>query len=127
MDYAIKNLRDVEDKAAAFGVSEVQEARFPREDLGAETIGFGYEIVRPGKRQAFGHRHEQAEEVYVILSGSGRVRLDDEIHDVAPLDAIRVGPRVARCFEAGPDGLELLAFGPRHEGDGELLWDFWKD
>lgn len=66
--------------------------------------------------------------VYVILSGSGRVKLDDEIKDVRPLDAIRVAPRVARAFAAGPEGLELLAFGPHHKGDGELLQDdFWGD
>ena len=85
-------------------------------------------IVKPGCRQAFAHRHENAEEVYVILSGSGRVKLGDEVENVKPMDAIRVAPAVARQFEAGPDGLEVLAFGPHRPKDGELLKeDFWGD
>ena len=83
--------------------------------------------LRPGRRQAFGHRHERAEEVYLVLSGAGRVRLGDEIVEVGPLDAIRVAPPVMRAFEAGPDGLELLAFGPHHRGDGEIVPGWWSD
>jgi mannose-6-phosphate isomerase-like protein (cupin superfamily) len=127
MDYTIKNLRDTEDSAPKFGLAELGEAHFPREELGAESIGFAYQVLRPGKRNAFGHRHENAEEVYVVLSGGGRMRLDDDLVDVGPLDAIRVAPRVTRAFEAGPDGLTVLVFGPRHAGDGEILRDFWSD
>jgi len=128
MDYTIKNLRDVEDQAPKFGYAEVQESRFPRNDLNAETIGLAFHRVKAGKRQAFAHRHDQAEEIYVVLSGTGRMKLDGEVCDVAPLDAIRVAPKVARSFEAGPErDLELLAFGPRHSNDGELLrGDFWE-
>jgi mannose-6-phosphate isomerase-like protein (cupin superfamily) len=128
MDYAIKNLRDVKDLAPKFGFSEVQEARFPREDLNAETVGLAFHRVKAGKRQAFAHRHQDAEEIYVILSGTGRIKLNDEIQEVGPLDAIRVAPNVARAFEANPEAtLELLAFGPRHAGDGEILReDFWQ-
>jgi mannose-6-phosphate isomerase-like protein (cupin superfamily) len=126
MTYTIKNLREVEDVAPRFGFSEVQQARFAREDLNSETIGLAYLIVRPGKRQAFAHRHQVAEEIYVVLSGSGQVKLDDEVRPVTAMDAVRVAPQVARAFEAGPEGLELLAFGPRHAGDGEVLKeDFW--
>jgi mannose-6-phosphate isomerase-like protein (cupin superfamily) len=126
MSYTIKNLRDVEDMAPSFGFEEVQEARFPREDLNSETVGLAFHRVKPGRRQAFAHRHQQAEEVYVILSGDGRMKLDDEVIAIGPMDAVRVEPTVARAFEAGADGLELLAFGPRHEKDGEVLkGDFW--
>jgi mannose-6-phosphate isomerase-like protein (cupin superfamily) len=128
MDYAIKNLREVEDLAPKFGFSEVQEARFPREDLAAETIGLALNFVKPGRRQAFAHRHDEAEEIYVVLSGTGRVMLDEDIHEIKPLDAIRIAPAVLRAFEADGDGLELLAFGPRHAGDGELVHEgFWPD
>ncbi len=127
MDYTLKNLRDTEDKAAGFGLGEVGEAHFPREELGAETIGLAYHVLRPGRRQAFGHRHEQAEEIYVVLAGDGRARLDEEIVPIAELDALRLAPRVTRAFEAGDRGLTLLVFGPRHAGDGELLKDFWTD
>jgi mannose-6-phosphate isomerase-like protein (cupin superfamily) len=109
------------------GFSDNQEARFAGGDLDAEQTGVAFEVVKPSKRTAFGHRHENAEEVYVVLSGEGRMRLDDEIIEVAPLDAIRVSPSVTRAFEAGPDGLELLVFGPRHDGDGEIDPDFWAD
>lgn len=126
MDYTIRNLRETEDIAPKHGFSEVQEARFPREDLEAETIGLAFHVVKPGRRQAFAHRHEQAEEIYVVLSGGGKIKLDQEIHELHPLDAIRVAPKVARAFEAGPEGLQLLAFGPRHAGDGEIMReDFW--
>lgn len=81
--------------------------------------------LRPNKRSPFNHRHTSAEEIYVVLGGSGRVKLDDEIAAVRPLDAIRVAPEVARAFEAGPEGLELLAFGPHHPGDGEPVEDSW--
>lgn len=127
MSFAVKNLRDVEDMAPRFGFGETQEARFPRTQLGAVDTGLAYHVIRPGRRGS-AHRHEEAEEIYVVLNGSGRVKLDDEVVAIGPLDAIRVSPEVARAFEAGPDGLELLAFGPRHEGDGELLaGDFWRD
>jgi mannose-6-phosphate isomerase-like protein (cupin superfamily) len=127
MTYTIKNLSETADSAVKFGLSDMGEAHFPREELGAESTGLSYQVLKPGKRQSFGHRHDKAEEVYVVLAGSGRVRLDDEIVDIARLDAIRVEPRVTRAFEAGPDGLEWVAFGPHHDGDGELDHEFWKD
>jgi mannose-6-phosphate isomerase-like protein (cupin superfamily) len=127
VSFTIKNLREVDDMAPRFGFDAVQEARFAYRDLEAESIGLAFHRVKPGCRQAFAHRHQQAEEIYVVVSGRGRVKLDDEVRDVEQMDAIRVSPRVARAFEAGPEGLELLVFGPRHEGDGEVLsGDFWK-
>lgn len=127
MDYAIENLRALEDSGVAYGVTETQEARFAGKALGAVTTGLSLHLVRPGRRQAFGHRHVEAEEIYVVLSGGGRVKLDEELVEIGPLDAIRVAPHVVRAFEAGRDGLELLAFGPRHPGDGEILGDVWGD
>lgn len=78
-----------------------------------------------GKRSPFTHRHTDAEEIYVVVSGDGRLKLDHELLEVRTLDAIRVSPDVARAFEAGPDGLELLAFGPHRAGDGEPVEDAW--
>jgi mannose-6-phosphate isomerase-like protein (cupin superfamily) len=125
VSFSRKNLHDVEDMAAKHGFSELQEARFPRQDLDAAETGLAYLVLRPGKRQPFAHRHRAAEEIYVVISGSGRVKLDDEILDLDTMDAIRVAPSVARAFEAGDEGLELLAFGPRHAGDAEQIQDFW--
>ena len=124
MDYTIKNLNDVEDMAASQGFGEVQEARFANGDLDAEQVGISLQKVKPGKRHAFAHRHKEAEEVYVVISGSGRVKLDDEVKEVGELDAVRVAPSVTRAFEAGDDGLELLAFSPRAKGDAEIVEDF---
>jgi uncharacterized cupin superfamily protein len=126
MAYAKVNLAQVEDGAAKHGLSEHQEARFARGPLGAEQTGLNYLFVKPGKREAFAHRHKDAEEIYVVLAGSGQVKLDDELVSLAPLDAVRVSPGTVRAFEAGPDGLSVLVFGARFEGDGEIVADFWQ-
>ncbi len=119
------NLADVADAAPAGGFGDRWEARVARTDLKAEQTGLTYFRLRPGKRSPFMHRHKHAEEVYVILSGSGQIKLDDEIVDVGALDAVRVAPEVARAFEAGPEGLEFIAVGPHHDGDGEPVEDSW--
>ena len=124
--YTHKKLTDVEDSAPTLGVGDVQQSRFANAALETEHTGVTHHRIRPGARQRFGHRHEKAEEVYVVLTGSGRVKLDDEIVAIEALDAIRVAPTVTRAFEAGPDGLELLAVGPRHDGDGELVEGWWR-
>ena len=125
--YTHRNLTDVEDSAPKFGFEEVQEARFASDRLEAADTGISYHRVLPGKRQAFAHRHDEAEEVYVILAGQGRMKLDDEIIDVGPLDAIRVAPGVTRQFEAGPERLDFVVVGTHKPGDGELIQDWWTD
>jgi len=123
--YAKKNLREVKDSAAEHGLSASQEARFFQRDLGAEQTGMNYLIVKPGQREAFAHRHRSAEEIYLVIGGAGRVKLDRELIELGPLDAVRVSPGVARSFEAGSDGLQVLIFGPHVESDGEMVEDFW--
>jgi mannose-6-phosphate isomerase-like protein (cupin superfamily) len=122
-----KRLTDVKDSAPEFGLEGLQEARFAREDLEAERTGVSHYRLMPDQRAPFGHRHEEAEEVYVVLGGSGRVKLDDEIVEVEVLDAIRVAPTVIRAFEAGPDGIEVLAVGAHHDGDGEIIQGWWSE
>lgn len=125
--YTIRNLADAEDLAAKYGYGETGEARFPSDDVGAEHTGFSLQSLRPGKRQKFAHHHRRAEEVYLVLSGSGRMKIEDEIVDIAQRDAIRVAPDLTRTFEAGPDGLELLVFGTRWRGDAQVVPDWWQD
>jgi mannose-6-phosphate isomerase-like protein (cupin superfamily) len=120
-------LTDVKDSAPEFGMEDVQEARFAKGDLDAEKTGVSHHRLKPGKRTPFGHKHEDAEEVYVVIGGSGRMKLDDEIIAVSRLDAIRVSPEVIRAFEAGDDGIEVLAVGARHDGDGEVIPGWWSE
>jgi quinol monooxygenase YgiN/mannose-6-phosphate isomerase-like protein (cupin superfamily) len=123
--FRLVNLEDVEDAAAQSGFGDIGEARFARGDLAALGTGLTLQRLRPGVRQAFGHRHHQDEEIYVVVSGSGRIAVDDEVNDIRRFDAIRVAPRSTRAFEAGPEGLELLAFGLHHAGDAEIQPGFW--
>ncbi|MDX6582564.1 MAG: hypothetical protein QOI10_1748 [Solirubrobacterales bacterium] len=125
--YTHKKLTDVDDSAPKFGFDELQEARFATKDLEAEDTGVSHHRVKPDKRQGFAHKHDEAEEIYVVVRGSGRVKLDDDVIELAELDALRVSPGVIRQFEGGPDGLELIVFGARHDGDGETVPDWWTD
>jgi mannose-6-phosphate isomerase-like protein (cupin superfamily) len=126
-DYTIKNFKDVDDLAA--GRAEGVEARMARRALEAEQVGVSYFRYGPGIRTGIGHHHKVQEEAYVIVSGSGRLKLDDDIIDVKQWDVIRVAPAVVRAFEAGPEGIEVVAVGgPRpEEGDGEMVAGWWTD
>ncbi len=127
MSYTKKNLNEVKDSAPEYGFDDIGEARFAMGELEAQDTGVAFHRLKPNKRQRFSHTHEEAEEVYLVLSGSGRLKLDDEVVEVAALDAIRIAPQVQRAMEAGDEGLEYVAFGPHHKGDGELNHDpsFW--
>ncbi|MCW2952555.1 MAG: cupin protein [Conexibacter sp.] len=121
-----RKLTDVKDSAPDFGVTGA-EVRFAKDDIGGEQTGISHHRLEPNIRQPFGHRHEKAEEVYVVVAGSGRMKLDDEIIEIETLDAIRVAPTVTRGFEAGTDGLEFIATGARHDGDGEVIPGWWAE
>jgi uncharacterized cupin superfamily protein len=124
-DHTHVNLAQVEDSAVEGGFSDVQEAHFAGRDLGLEALGVSYQVVKPGKQHAFGHRHKEVEEVYVVVGGAGTCHLDDDEVAVGRLDAIRVGPHVTRGFSASGDGLELLVFSPSAPGDAEIVDDFF--
>jgi len=124
--YTLVNLKDdVENMSERFGLAPDLEARFGRTPLGLEGGGFSYQRLAPNFRAPTGHRHKAQEEVYVVLSGSGRAKLDGETRDLRRWDVLRVPAPVARGFEAGPDGMELLAIGFGEGGDAEMLDDFW--
>lgn len=125
--YTIKKLTETKDSAPGFGISDICQAYFATSELGAEKTGFSMQVLKANARQPFGHVHEEAEEVYLVVRGSGRVKLDDDIADLGELDALRVAPGVTRCFEAGDGGMHLLAFGTHHEGDGEMIQGWWTD
>jgi uncharacterized cupin superfamily protein len=128
--YTLVNLKtDVEDMAPKFGFAPNLESRFARRTLGLENSGLSYFRVAPNYRIPFGHRHAQQEEVYLVVSGSARMKLDDEVIELGPWDAVRVPGPVMRGLEAGPDGAEILAYGaPSNENaDVEMVQNWWAD
>jgi mannose-6-phosphate isomerase-like protein (cupin superfamily) len=126
-DYAIVNLLELEDVVG--GRVDGLEARFSRKHIGSRDLGVSHFRWAPNARSPQSHSHREQEEAYVVVAGSGRMRLDDEIRDIGHWDVIRVAPEVVRAFEAGPEGLEIIAIGgPRPEdGDGALVDSPWPD
>lgn len=126
-NFTVKNLKEIDDSAADRGPDI--EARFARKHLDSDHLGVSYFRYGSGYRAPYGHRHREQEEAYVVVSGSGRARLDDEIVELRQWDVVRVAPEVVRTFEGGPDGLELIAIGSdRPEGgDGEMVETHWDD
>jgi mannose-6-phosphate isomerase-like protein (cupin superfamily) len=125
--FTIKNFEEVDDSAADRGPGI--EARFARKHLDSDHLGVSYFRYGSGFRAPFGHRHREQEEAYVVVSGSGRVKLDDEVVELRQWDVLRVAPQVVRSFEAGAEGIELIAIGnDRPEGgDGEMVQGHWSD
>jgi mannose-6-phosphate isomerase-like protein (cupin superfamily) len=121
-DHTIINLLDLENMAAKFG-KKGYEARFATKPLGLKESGLGHQKLEPGHRLDFGHKHEVQEEVFIVLNGSGRVKLGDEIIDIKKMDAIRIPKDTMRGFEAGPNGLELLIFGAPHTEKNDAILD----
>jgi mannose-6-phosphate isomerase-like protein (cupin superfamily) len=126
-NFTVTNFTEIDNAAADRGPG--LEARFARKHLGSDHLGVSLFTYTPSYRSPVGHRHREQEEAYVVVSGSGRAKLDDEIVELRQWDVLRVAPPVARSFEAGPDGLQLIAIGSdRPEGgDGELVEDHWSE
>jgi quercetin dioxygenase-like cupin family protein len=126
--YTIVNMKEVEDQAPKFGLSPDLEARFARVALEAELIGITYQRLAPDLRLPWGHKHKTQEEVFVLISGSMRVKLEDDVHELKPWDAVRVHKDTMRGFEAGPDGAEFIVVGaPGGPGDAETVQDWWSE
>ena len=129
-DYTKVNFkRDVEDQAPKFGFAPNLESRFARVPLKLEKQGISYFKVAPGYRVPFGHRHEKQEEVYVVVSGTARIKLDDEVVELQTWDAVRVPGEVMRSLEAGSEGAEIIAVGaPNTDNkDAEMAPNWWSD
>jgi uncharacterized cupin superfamily protein len=129
-DYTLINLKeDVDDQAPNFGLSPNLEARMARVPLGLENSGVSYLRIAPGFRIPFGHKHKQQEEIYVLVNGSARIKIEDEVRDLKQWDAVRLHRDTMRGFEAGDDGAEFLAIGAPNTGpgDAEMIQDWWSD
>ena len=126
--YTKTNIKtEVDDAAPKFGLSPGLEFRYARRDLDCEQSGASYQKIAPDFRQPFGHAHKEQEEVYVLISGSARVKLDDDVVELEPFDAVRIAPGVMRCVEAGSDGAELVMFGaPLVDAqDADIVQGWW--
>ena len=127
--YTIQNLKDVEDQAPNFGLSPQLEARMARVPLELENFGVTYQRLGPNFRVPFGHKHRNQEEVYLVVSGSMRAKVEDEVVELKQWDALRVHKDTMRGFEAGPEGAEIIAVGAPNTGpgDAEMEQDWWSD
>ena len=127
--YTTLNLKDVEDQAPNFGLSPDLEARMARVPLELEQFGLSYQRIAPNFRLPFAHKHKNQEEAYVVVSGSMRAKVGDDIVDLAQWDVLRVDKDTVRGFEAGPEGAEVIAIGAPNTGpgDAETMNDWWTD
>lgn len=128
-DYTRINLMEIEDQAPQFGFAPDMQARFARQPLGLEQSGLSLFRLVAGYRLPFGHRHAEQEEVYVVVEGSARVKLDEEVVELGHWDAVRIPVGTMRSFEAGPDGAAILAFGAPNtdNGDIEMEQGWWAE
>ena len=126
-DYAIVNLLEIDDSLQ--GRAPGMEGRFGRALLGSRDIGVTHWRYAPNTRNQVSHSHREQEEAYIVVAGSGRVRLDDEVRELRQWDVVRIAPAVVRAFESGSDGLDLIAIGgPKPEGgDGVMSDSPWPD
>jgi mannose-6-phosphate isomerase-like protein (cupin superfamily) len=127
--YTIQNLKQVDDQAPNFGMSPQMEMRMARVPLEMQNAGLSYQRMAPGFRLPFGHNHNTQEEVYVVVSGTLRAKVEDEVHELGQWDALRVDKETMRSFEAGPDGAEFIAIGAPSTGpgDGNVEQGWWSD
>ena len=128
-DYTRVNLRsDVEDMAPKHGMEGI-ESRFARRNLELGNSGVSFFRLEPGYRTPFGHTHSEQEEVYVVVSGSAQIGVDDEVVELSQWDALRIPAGSMHAMEGGPDGVEILAFGaPNTENkDAEMKPGWWPE
>ena len=129
-DYTHLNLKDdVDDQAPNFGLAPDLEFRMARVPLEMENAGVSYLRIAPGFRMPFGHKHKQQEEVYVLVKGSAKIKIEDDVHELKQWDAVRLHRDTMRGFEGGPEGAEFIAIGAPNTGpgDADMTQDWWSD
>jgi mannose-6-phosphate isomerase-like protein (cupin superfamily) len=126
-EYTVKNLKEIENSAVRFGLAPDLEARFALSALELEQVEISYQRLAPNFRTPFGHRHKEQEEIYILVAGSGRMKLNDEIVELYQWDAVRVPAETTRGFQAGPEGATLIAVGAPgpNSADAEVAPDWW--
>ncbi|TML44936.1 MAG: cupin domain-containing protein [Actinobacteria bacterium] len=127
--YTTLNLKEVEDQAPNFGLAPDLEARMARVPLELEHFGLSYQRIAPNFRLPFAHKHKNQEEAYIVVSGSMRAKVGDDVIELGQWDVLRVDKDTVRTFEGGPGGAEVLAVGAPNTGpgDAETIQDWWSD
>src|ERR1051326_935314 len=128
--YTEKNLKEIENQGVRFGLDENDiELRMAKDPLECSACGLSYMKLGPGYRPPFGHTHKTQEEIYILVNGSARMKLGDELVEMRPFTAVRVSPETMRGYEGGPEGAELIVIGtPRTGGGGpDTVQGWWAD
>jgi mannose-6-phosphate isomerase-like protein (cupin superfamily) len=112
--YSMVDLEDLAGEGPGGRVRKVRRA------LGARAFGFNYFTLGPNED---GREHDHAakpqEEVYFVVKGSGRMRIDDEEIELRPGRFVRVDAESRRLPISGDEGLEFVTFGAPIEGSYE--------
>jgi hypothetical protein len=127
-DYKVVKVSDVPDQGPNLGVPEL-EIRFLRNDLGCENCGVSYMRLAPNYRQPYGHKHKVQEEIYLLVSGSARVKAGEDVVELEPWTAIRTPNETMRSIESGPEGAEFVVVGAPNTGPGDAINEqgWWSD
>jgi mannose-6-phosphate isomerase-like protein (cupin superfamily) len=128
--YTVQNLKEVENQGVHFGLDpNDMELRMAKDPLECANAGISYLKLGPGYRAPFGHTHKTQEEIYILISGSARVKLNDDVIDMKPFTAVRIAQETMRSYEGGPDGAEIIAIGAPKTGpgDGDTVPGWWSD
>jgi mannose-6-phosphate isomerase-like protein (cupin superfamily) len=87
-------------------------------ELPMQFVGVTANSLVPGEEAGYWHAHSSDEELYIFLTGTGQMGLDDDVVEVGPGTAIRVGQGVMRTWRALPDSPGPLTwFCIRGDGD----------
>jgi mannose-6-phosphate isomerase-like protein (cupin superfamily) len=126
--WTLSNIDRIEDVATRRNPDGGRQLRFAGKALGLSQVGMNHQRLDANVRQPIGHRHTLAEEVFYVIAGSGRAKLEDEVVEISSGDLLRIGPEVMRSFQAGEDGIEMIVFSQKIDADeGEILRDWWQD
>jgi mannose-6-phosphate isomerase-like protein (cupin superfamily) len=128
--HTVKNLKEIENQGVKFGLDENDiQLRMAKDPLETENCGISYVRLGSGWRTPFGHTHKTQEEIYILVNGSARMKIEDEIVDLKPFTAVRVSPATMRSYEGGPEGAELIVIGTPKTGpgDADTVQGWWSD
>jgi mannose-6-phosphate isomerase-like protein (cupin superfamily) len=128
--YSVQNLNEVQNQGENFGINpDEMQLRMAKDPLECQNAGVTLLRLGPGYRAPFGHKHKTQEEIYILVKGDARMKIEDEVVELQPMTAVRVDPGTMRGYEAGSEGADLIVIGaPRTgPGDGDMEPGWWSD